>query len=159
MPSDSAVPSVSASASASVTASAKPTHTKHAVKPTPKSRFTQAAAAPVKPLAKKPYTQVVKPKPPIKLDTKQQVFEKEFTRQTGFTPAKWDEAFFGDPLSYKIDYKEMLAYAKGYLCSSMLTGLDDFTLGGNISQKVSYLTEVQTALISATRKAYGCKAP
>jgi hypothetical protein len=92
------------------------------------------------------------------LDSKEQVFEKEFTKLTKLNPKAWDTQVDGDPLTYKLYYKEMLSYAKGALCSYISTGLDDFTLGSYIANEVSYQTEIQTALISATRKAYGCKA-
>jgi hypothetical protein len=159
---NSAEPSISPSASVSTTAeatkSAKPT-----VKPTVKETAKPAPVAshndpaPVKPTAKKPYTQTVAPKPPIKLDAKEQVFEKEFTRLTKLDPKAWDLKVDGDPLSYKIRYPELLKYAKGALCSYIATGLDDFTLGTYISNTVSYDMDIQNALLSATRKAYGCK--
>lgn len=157
-PSDSA--SVSASADVSVSASASPTKTRKPTKKpsaTPKATLTQQAPAPIKPTAKKPYTQTVAPKPPIKLDTKEQVFAKEFTKQLNLTPKTWDAKVDEDPLTYKLYYVEMLSYAKGALCSYIATGLDDFTLGSYISNEISYQTDVQTALLAATRKAYGCK--
>ena len=155
---NSADPSASASVSASASASAAPSK-KPSKKPTaaPQPTVSEAAPAPIKPTATKPYTQTVAPKPPIKLDKKEQAFEKEFTRLTKLTPKAWDEKANTDPLTYKRYYKEMLAYAKGALCSYMATGLDDFTLGSYIANEVSYDMDIQSALISATRKAYGCK--
>jgi len=157
---NSAEPSISPSASVSTTAeatkSAKPT-VKPTVKETPAPVASHNDPAPVKPTAKKPYTQTVAPKPPIKLDAKEQVFEKEFTRLTKLDPKAWDLKVDGDPLSYKIRYPELLKYAKGALCSYIATGLDDFTLGTYVSNTVSYDMDIQNALLSATRKAYGCK--
>ena len=153
-------PSASSSVSESATASASPSVTKTkkpTLKPTPKPVVTHAAPAPVKPLAKKAYTQTVPPRPVIKLDSKEQVFEKQFTAMTKLSPKEWDLKVDGDPLTYKLYYKEMLAYAKGALCSYMATGLDDFTLGTYITNEVSYEADIQAALLAATRKAYGCK--
>jgi hypothetical protein len=152
------VPSASSSASESPTASASasPSVTK-TEKPKPKPLVTHAAPAPVKPLAKKPYTQTVPPRPPIVLDKQEQAFEKQFTALTKLSPAAWDAKVDSDPLTYKLYYKEMLAYAKTALCSYIATGLDDFTLGSYITNEVTYDTDIQAALLSATRKAYGCK--
>jgi hypothetical protein len=146
--------SASASASPSVTKSKQPTKT---AKPTPTVTKSHVEPAPVIPTATKAYTQTVAPKPPIKLDTKEQVFEKQFTSLTKLTPKEWDAKVDADPLTYKRYYKEMLDYSKGALCSYMATGLDDFTLGSYIANEVSYDADIQAALISATRKAYGCK--
>ena len=146
--------SVTASASPSVTESKKPTK-KPEAKPTP--THSEQAPAPVIPTATKAYTQTVAPKPPIKLDSKEQVFEKQFTALTKLSPKEWDAKVDGDPLTYKRYYKEMLSYSKGALCSYMATGLDDFTLGSYIANEVSYDADIQAALLSATRKAYGCK--
>ena len=87
----------------------------------------------------------------------QEVFEKEFTRLTKLNPEAWDAKVDGDPLTYKRRYEEVLAYAKGVLCSYIATGLDDFTLGTYISNEVTYDMDIQTALLAATRKAYSCK--
>ena len=158
-PSPSASVSVSESASASASASPSATKThKPKPKPTPTPTIKHAEPAPVKPLATKAYTQTVAPRPTISLDSKEQVFEKSFTAATGLSPKLWDAKVDGYPLTYKLYYKEMLSYAKGALCSYIATGLDDFTLGTYIANEVTYQTEIQTALISATRKAYGCKA-
>ncbi len=148
----------STSASASVSASASPSASKTVAKPTAKPTVSEQAPAPIKPTATKPYTQTVPPKPPIKLDSKEQVFAKEFTRLTKLNPDSWDLKVDGDPLTYKRYYKEMLSYAKGALCAYIATGLDDFTLGTYIANEVTYDTDIQTALLAATRKAYGCKA-
>jgi len=158
-PSASASVSDSASASASASPSASKSHKpKPKPTPTPSVSVKHAEPAPVKPLATKAYTQTVAPRPTISLDSKEQVFEKSFTAATGLSPKLWDAKVDGDPLTYKLYYKEMLSYAKGALCSYIATGLDDFTLGTYIANEVTYETDIQTALLVATRKAYGCKA-
>ncbi|MEI7442087.1 MAG: hypothetical protein WCK30_00840, partial [Actinomycetes bacterium] len=150
--------SASASASPSVKPSHKPTH-KPTVKPTVKPTPEATTDEPVKvdPTVKKPTVQTVKPKPPIKLDSKEQIFEKEFTRLTKLDPKAWDLKVDTDPLTYKIRYPALLKYAKGALCSYIATGLDDFTLGSYVSNEVTYDMDIQSALLKATRKAYGCK--
>ncbi len=125
------------------------------MKPTPEA--TTDDPVKVDPTVKKPTVQTVKPKPPIKLDSKEQIFEKEFTRLTKFDPKAWDLKVDEDPLTYKIRYPALLKYAKGALCSYIATGLDDFTLGSYIANEVTYDSDIQSALIKATRKAYGCK--
>jgi type IV secretory pathway VirB10-like protein len=154
--SSSVTESSTASASPSVTESKKPTN-KPTKKPTPTPTKSHAAPAPVIPTATKAYTQTVAPKPPVKLDSKEQVFEKQFTALTKLSPKEWDAKVDGDPLTYKRYYVEMLSYSKGALCSYMATGLDDFTLGSYIANEVSYDADIQAALLTATRKAYGCK--
>lgn len=155
---NSAEPSESASVSASASASAKPSK-KPSKKPTakPLPAASENNPVPVDPTIKKPTTVTVAPKPPIKLDSKEQIFEKEFTRLTKLDPKAWELKVDGDPLTYKIRYPELLKYAKGALCSYIATGLDDFTLGSYISNEVSYDMDIQSALIKATRKAYKCK--
>ena len=153
--SSSVTESATASASPSVSKTKKPTHKP---KPKPKPTVSHAEPAPVKPLATKAYTQTVAPRPTLKLDSKEQIFEKQFTALTKLSPKAWDAKVDSDPLTYKRYYKEMLSYAKGALCSYIATGLDDFTLGTYIANEVTYDTDIQTALLSATRKAYGCKA-
>ena len=159
---NSAEPSTSASASASASPSVKPSHKpthKPTVKPTVKPTPEATTDEPVKvdPTVKKPTVQTVKPKPPIKLDSKEQIFEKEFTRLTKLDPKAWDLKVDTDPLTYKIRYPALLKYAKGALCSYIATGLDDFTLGSYVSNEVTYDSDIQSALLKATRKAYGCK--
>jgi len=155
--------SVSVSASATVKPSHKPTHKpshKPTVKPTMKPTPEATTDEPVKvdPTVKKPTVQTVKPKPPIKLDSKQQIFEKEFTRLTKLDPKTWDtQVDEQGPMFATVRYPEMLKYAKGALCSYIATGLDDITLGGYIGAAVTYDPDIQSALLKATRKAYGCK--
>jgi len=154
--------SISVSETATATASASPSETKSKkptkkAEPKPTPTKSHVEPAPVIPTATKAYTQKVPPKPPIKLDSKEQVFEKQFTAMTKLSPAEWDTKVDTDPLTYKRYYKEMLAYAKGTLCSYVATGLDDFTLGTYIANEVTYDSDIQTALLAATRKAYGCK--
>jgi len=158
-PSPSASASVDTSVSASASASAKPTK-KPSAKPTPTPTHTHnAPPAPVKPLAKKPYVTKVQPKPTFSpANAKEAAFVKEFKKQTGLTPEAWDLKVDGDPLTYKLRFPALLSYAKGALCSYIASGTDDFTLGSYISNEISYMTDVQSAVIAATRKGFGCKA-
>lgn len=149
-PSASASVSASASASASKSASKKPV-----AKPTPKK--TQHEPAPIIPTATKPYVQTVTPKPEPTYDAKDQAFEKEFKRQTGLDRKAWDEKVNSDPLTYKRYWAELLDYAKGAFCAYVASGADDYTLTTYLMNEVSYLTDIQNAILAATRKAYGCK--
>jgi hypothetical protein len=155
-PSESASVSASASASVSASASAKPSK-----KPTAKPKPEATTDEPVKvdPTVKKPTTVTVAPKPPIKLDSKEKVFEKELTRLTKLDPKTWDKNVDEiGPIDFaSIRYPELLKYAKGALCSYIATGLDDLSLGTYMGSAVTYDSDLQLAIIKATRKAYKCK--
>lgn len=83
-------------------------------------------------------------------------FDQEFSRLTGLDRDAWDEKVNSDPLTYKIYYKNLKTYARGPLCSYMSSGVDDYTLGAYISNEVSFLQNIQNALLAATRIAFGC---
>lgn len=157
--------SVSVSASATVKPSHKPTHKpthkpshKPTMKPTPEATTDEPVK--VDPTVKKPTVQTVKPKPPIKLGSKEKVFEKELTRLTKLDPKTWDKNVDEiGPLEFaSIRYPALLKYAKGALCSYIATGLDDLSLASYMGAAVTYDSDIQAAIIKATRKAYGCKA-
>ena len=151
-PSASASVSASASASVSVKPSKKPV-----AKPTAPAKKPKDPI-PYKPLAKKPYTVKVSATPEPTLDKKQKAYEAVLKKELGLDRKGWDEKYNSDPLTYKRFFAELIDYSKGALCSYMATGIDDFTLGTFISNEVSYDSNVQQAVIKATRTAYGCKA-
>jgi hypothetical protein len=62
------------------------------------------------------------------------------------------------PLEYILRFPAVMSYAEGALCSYIASGTDEFTLGAYIGSAISYHTEIQTAIIAATRKGFGCKA-
>ncbi|MBU6347029.1 MAG: hypothetical protein KGQ38_00230 [Actinomycetales bacterium] len=69
----------------------------------------------------------------------------------------WNTKHLENELDYKMSFLELADYTKGFLCSYIQTGVDDYTLGQYVSGEVSWIQDVQTGVINATKSAYGCK--
>lgn len=142
--------SASASASASKSASKKPVATS-----TPKTKYKPLV--PTKPFAKKPYRVTLTPTPEPTLTKDQKVFEAALKKQLGLDMKGWNAKHLESPLEYKMAFIELVDYTKGFLCSYLQTGVDEFTLGSYLDGEVSYLSDVKSGVIKATSAAYGCK--
>lgn len=150
--------SISSSASPSASASVKPSkkpNKKPAVENLAKPKYKPLV--PSKPLAKKPYIVKVAPTPEPTLTKSQKAFEAALKKQLGLDRKSWNTNFLEKPLDYKMSFLELADYTKGFLCSYIQTGADDFTLGQYLSGEVSWMQDVQTGVVNATKSAYGCK--